>query len=261
MLCVDKDDFFLMQGSRNSKDKLKFLKTNVPLLNKIQYPFDKLERDSRKRQHQQACISIYYRKGAVISENSQLDEWIFVIKSGSCKVIKRIKFNSKTFQVYLDMQKTNREEMTRKLKYLFNLHKDSVYLQVDKEELKLKNLKVQLDIDRHEEKSIYLELSKLQEGDLFGLNDLIFDRELDDYNCPLMLVSEGVECVLIHRDSFLKYVSPPDMFKLRLSSPIYPNDEYFIDKYFNLFVWEDFKKETRENVIEIIDKNKKAAEQ
>lgn len=60
MLCVNKDDFYRIQGGKNLIDKLNFLQTSVPLLNNIEYPFDLLEKENTKSH---VCFSIYYRKG------------------------------------------------------------------------------------------------------------------------------------------------------------------------------------------------------
>lgn len=247
VLVVDKEDFFLIQGSRSSKDKLKFLKTSVPLLNKAEYPFDALERENKRSI--QVCFSFYYRNGAVISANSQDDDWIYIIKSGSCKLIKRIRVDAEVVNAYWEqMAMSNRERQLRRIEYLLDMDTHSSYVRED--ELMLGNRTVRLGEERDGLREVFLELPKLSVGQIFGLNDVIFDRELDQYTSSFMLVSEGAECVLISRRYFQKHLHPHTWFKLRISSPIYPNDDYFVDKYFNSFIWKDFKQKTVQKVVD-----------
>lgn len=249
-MCVDKEDFFRIQGSKSSRDKLKFLKTNVPLLNLVEYPFDELEAENVKTV--QVCFSIYFRHGVVISENSQQDEWLYIIKSGTCKLVKCLKVDIESVNSYWKQRvESQRDEKLREIEFMFDLDK---YSRVIRRE----DSRIRFGVDKNGTRQVFLELPKMKEGDIFGLNDTIFDRELDGYKCSLMLISEGVECVQISRRSFLKHLSPQAWFKLRVNSTIYPNDEYFINKYFNSFVWKDFKRRSLTKVRKDIEaKNNK----
>jgi CRP-like cAMP-binding protein len=260
MLSVDKEGFYLIQGNRNNKDKLDFLLTSVPLLNSIEYPFHLLEKDNRDNR---ACFSMYYRNGAVICADSQMDDWLYVIKTGSCKLIKRIKFDEHAFNWFLKMQnsekKQNSEKTLKTLQNLLKMDDKSVYFMEDQvnqemEEKRIEN-EEKFEFKNHENKYVYLELSKLKEGDVFGLNDLVFNHE-DDCKCSLMLVSEGIECILINRHFFLKHVTPQLLFKLKYCVPNYPDDDYFIRKYFSSFIWRDFKTYSLNEALSVIAKSK-----
>lgn len=244
LLCVEKEDFFLIQGSKSTHDKLKFLKSSVPLLNHVNYPFEAIEAENKRKV--QVCFSRYYRNGVVICADSQHDEWIYIIKSGSCKLLKRIEVGLDTIETFWNEYKVGnrRCEHLKRTECLLNMDKRSNSLLPD-----IIQHWPKLGAEKDGLTEAFLELPELNEGDVFALNDVIFDRDLDDYKCSLTLVSKGVECILISRRIFLKHLTPQAWFKLRASSLLYSNDQYFINKYFNSFIWKDYKKKRIRKVL------------
>lgn len=213
----------------------------MPLLNLAEYPFESLEAENKRTI--QVCFSIYYRHGFVISENSQRDEWLYIIKSGSCKLVKRLHVDTATWEAYCRAHShSQRDQKLNELVYMLNMDKHASFRAGGREIISTSRLR--MDKTATGMKEVFLELPKLKEGDVFGLNDTLFDQELDGYKCQLMLISEGVEVVQVSRRAFLKHLTPQAWFKLRVNSSRYPNDEYFVEKYFSSFIWKDFTRKS-----------------
>lgn len=210
---------------------MEFLKTKVSILKNANYPFDLLAKNNQKNQ---AYCSIYYKKGTIICENSQTSDWLYIVKAGSCRVLKRIKFNQKALDDYLNSKKNKQENgsFTKELLYLSDYKLQLVPATKDS----LKSLKAHKLKDDY----VYLEMNRLREGDVFGLHDIILTQE-EDENSPLILCSDGLECILLNKIFFLKYLPSQSSVMLRFSLHPYPKDEYFINKYFHSFKWRDFR--------------------
>lgn len=184
-------------------------------------------------------------KVLLFAEIVKKDEWLYIIKSGSCRVFKRIRFDQNAFDMY---QKSLQEKFSRKVKLdkvidFINISQTSNYSHRSNQST-AKITKAATIPFEHENsllsknKSLYtyLEMNKLVEGDIFGIHDLI----LDDMKDSFILTSDGVECVLINRIYFLKFLYPEIRLKLKFLLSPYPDDEYFFSKYFHAFQWSNF---------------------
>lgn len=246
LLSLDKEAFYLIQTPISSESqKFEFLTNKVHLLNFVGYPFHKLASDN---QTNQAYFSIYYKNGSIICKNSQKDDWLYVVKSGSCKILRQIKFDQEALDFYLNAEKPKSFHLN-KISDFSGLEKRNLYVS-DKDGSnsvnKILNLKPvkndifkSLNLSQAKNKYVYLEMNKLREGDVFGLHDIIL-TEKDDNKVPLLLTSEGIECILINRRFFLKHLPAQSLLKLRFNLHPYAQDDYFIKKYFNSFKWKDY---------------------
>jgi len=88
----------------------------------------------------------------------------------------------------------------------------------------------------------YLEMIRLEEGDVFGIHDII----MDDMTESFILASEGAECILINRVYFLKFLYPEIKLQLKFLLSPYPDDMYFFDKYSHSFEWSNFLQSEKE---------------
>lgn len=235
LLEIDKDDFFKIQSPVSSEAERKDFLQKVDLFNLINYNFQSLMNDNRNNQ---ALCSIYFKNGQTICENSQIDDWIYVVKSGTCKVVRRIKFDQEAFEKYLNL---NRHKENFQFIHLHDF-KPKI---VTGEKKKVNTDKI-LSNDE-----VLLKMKQLKEGDIFGLHDVILS-ESDDQKIPLILHSDGVECIMINRKYFLKYLQSQALLTLRFNLHPYPSDEYLIGKYFDSVRWKEFLKQTKNETIRLV---------
>ena len=95
-------------------------------------------------------------------------------------------------------------------------------------------------INENNENIVFIEIEKLKQGDIFGMQDIIFtvDKNLDQ----LTLVSDGSGCILINKKSFMRFLSDEsrEMLKNHLTS--YPSNDHLTTLYFDSINWKCFKK-------------------
>ncbi|XP_013417241.1 uncharacterized protein LOC106178564 isoform X2 [Lingula anatina] len=85
LLCISLEDFeeiFMSGGMKNvnDPDHNKFLRS-VPFLR--MYPLDKLA--------QEACVFHFFSRGQVLVRDSSYSDWIYIVKSGSVSVLKKLR--------------------------------------------------------------------------------------------------------------------------------------------------------------------------
>lgn len=246
LLLIDKDNYFAIQSpivSRAEKHKaeLDFFKTKVKLLSNLNYPFDEL---NSLNQNNNAYCSIYYRQGTVISRDSKKDDWLYIVKAGSCRVFKRLRFDQTSYENYQNSlnEKISKKVFLDKINYLGNNSTTKSQYSVNKKDNS--NLpplfsKVETKgplFSKNKSLCTYLEMKRLEEGDVFGLHDII----LDEGNDSFILGSDGVECILINRVYFLKFLYPEIKLKLKFMLSPFPDDSYFFTKYFHSFEWSNY---------------------
>lgn len=92
-----------------------------------------------------------------------------------------------------------------------------------------------------EETKIHLEIKTLKAGDVFGLCDIIFNESTTERN-PVMLISNGVECILVNRKKFKRSLNEMSIGILKTSLTPYPDTDYLVKKYFDKEDWTNYKK-------------------
>ena len=237
LLVIEKQDFFKIQSPVSSEaERIDFLK-NCYLFNLVKYNFLSLMSENRNNQ---ALCSIYYKNGQTICENSQIDDWIYVVKTGTCKVLRKIKFDHDAFEKYNHNYKKNDQFV-----YL-NSFKSKIVADEKKNCLTKRSLSCN---------EVLLKMKNLNEGDIFGLHDVILSEQ-DDQKIPLILQSDGAECILINRKYFLKYLQSQALLTLRFNLHPYPSDEYLVGKYFDSVKWKEFLRKSQNETIQLIKKKK-----
>jgi hypothetical protein len=199
----------------------------------------------------------FISKGKIICDSGLNDEWLFVVKSGKCRVLKRVKLNSETEATYktatmqskrsIDFHKYETVNSTVKSKVLrnANANMDSANSSLSgssrPSSTNLQHRQQRMAGGDHQGKVSFLELFKMKEGDIYGLQDLILNRNTDNKPSPAILVSEGAECILIHKRYFMEFMGPSALIKLRFLVTPYPSDDRLVTKYFHSLAWQDFK--------------------
>ncbi|XP_071950951.1 cyclic nucleotide-binding domain-containing protein 2-like [Antedon mediterranea] len=86
LLAIGRDDFFriFMRGQKPGEEPehIKFLR---PLPFMKEWPTETLI------EHPEMCLFHFYKRGQVIVKDSNSSDWIYIVKSGSCQVMKQLK--------------------------------------------------------------------------------------------------------------------------------------------------------------------------
>lgn len=197
---------------------------------------------------------LIYLKGTKICEDSSSDKWLYVIKSGTCRILKKVRFDKNALSYFYREAESRRKIITNKLISLEGVEKPAQYIRDGDKFVRLPNNYLEsIEYSDEEDKKTYtyLEMKKLDEGDIFGLQDLVF-TEPNDLN-PLVLVSDGAECILINRKAFLDNANANSSLNMKFKLPPFPNDEAFIMKYFSFLQWERFRSRFHKRVLKKIE--------
>jgi hypothetical protein len=132
--------------------------------------------------------------GSIICQNSSTDRWLYVMKTGSCKVLKKLYLNRNAYEHYKNAlrHRSNMKDEKAQHDISDSFLVDSLPpMKSSIDEMASNSIKLLDDYfggDRGEGFS-YLEMNKLCEGDVFGIKELVFTEEHEKNT--LLLVSEG----------------------------------------------------------------------
>ena len=167
-------------------------------------------------------LKIFFFKGEIISENSITDNHIFIVKSGSCKVIKKLIVNKELSD---DNNKKKEINVFKTIEEIF----DSI-----------NNKSVAQSLKQIQMENVYIEIEVLKRGDVFGIRDVVF-MDVAEPNST-MLLSCGVECLILNRKLFLKSLTKYNEMKLKVSLMPIPTEEELTRSYYEYVKWRNFKK-------------------
>ena len=83
VLSIEKEDYmniFMSTKKGREPEYITFLR-DIRLLCK--WPINKLPHNDAR-----ICLSSYFRKGVIICNNIQNNEWVYVVKQGTCRILK-----------------------------------------------------------------------------------------------------------------------------------------------------------------------------
>ena len=184
------------------------------------------------------------------------DDWLYVVKKGACRVLKRICINKETRKYYdKHLAGNQNNEMLSDLLIEFYMKSRENrtaqdYYRFDRLLSRFENNKLSFELARNSDfpqpkpcdKYTYLLVQRLQEGDMYGIHNLAFIDEHQRMS-GLVLVSDGIEMVLINRKYFVDSMPSNSMLKLKQASlRPYPDDKYFVKKYYTQLDWSRNKK-------------------
>jgi len=161
MICVTREDFvdiFMHVEDGKEPEHIQFLR-HIDLIK--DWPLEIIPHNDPR-----LCLVTYFRKGVVICKDSSQLEWIYIIKQGSCSIMKAIKVLEKDI-TFLN----NTPESFHKMVHLNSKDKSysfqSVYGSKSNEKSKpqMKNTTNAKKVKS--EKSLLIELKKLQTYDVF----------------------------------------------------------------------------------------------
>ncbi|XP_064636320.1 uncharacterized protein LOC135493189 isoform X2 [Lineus longissimus] len=231
------------------------------------------------------CLFTYFRRGVIMCRDSINNEWIYVVKTGSCRVLKAlqpVKADMQTIPLELRGSTSSlatptnspRKSETQE-KQLFSSNRYLPPLKaIDYEAARESRLQHQAKIEKlYEERhktqqrrvqfekakvkplpnaKVYVQIQKLGPKETFGLTSIAF--QMMEEPLSLILVSDGAECVLINKKFFLQHLSEGHHKYLRTSVQPYPTEDHLQQKLQDQVNWEAYKAVTFQN--EIVYKKK-----
>ncbi|RNA17194.1 cyclic nucleotide-binding domain-containing 2-like [Brachionus plicatilis] len=245
VLTIDRDEFlkiFMETKEGQEPEHISFLH-QIDLLKN--WPLDLLPHNDPK-----ICLLTYFRKGILICKNSLKNDWIIVIKQGSCRIVKEITIPKKNIAFakkplnpplnYLDFYSNNqrytsilRHEIHNELNLQYNFDKFIEPNEDDDEDDLVKNMS-------NDERKVCVEIKNLQSKEIFGLVEIAYS--LEEEQNRVMLISDGVECILIHKFFFYKHMSSSLKILLKTLICPYPSD-YDLQKKFQIQRdWNNYKR-------------------
>ncbi|CAF2120816.1 unnamed protein product [Rotaria magnacalcarata] len=218
MISIEREDFikiFMAKDAANEPDFITFLR-QLPEFRG--FPIDKIPHDNPR-----ICQVVYYRMGTLMSKDSNEDEWIYIIRTGSCRVIKAL------------TQVTPKLVTRKKTKVIydhFNTQRPSQYSiealgTMAKPKSPVKAAKC------------YTEIEQIREKSVFGLVSIVFGQLKNALS--VTLISDGAECIRIRKNFFIK-MTPQSLFdRLRREVRPYVTDEDLQKKLQREVDWTAYK--------------------
>ncbi|XP_039403307.1 cyclic nucleotide-binding domain-containing protein 2-like isoform X4 [Mauremys reevesii] len=218
-LCIDREDFikiFLSGGKKvfGDPEQMRFLRSLHYFKG---WPINLLEDNPGK------CIICHYRRGTVILRNSSVTEWIYIVKEGSCSVLKIFKDDSCL---------SNRAPTNRIMQAEVGIHKSL--------------------LTSRTETPVIIAIDTLLQGSVFGLLDFFFEDQPN-----LCVVSNGAECLKISKKFYLHHASKDLLQRLRKKERSYPSDAELKEQLQQEIQWQIFRKAALKSTVQQIELKRK----
>lgn len=202
------------------------------------------------------CLHTFFRRNTVISKDTRLSPFIFVVKSGTVQLLKQLRAAKTSFSVH-PFRKSGWNTQS-----LANLKKVSTGttstqssrgrsedwagpLQRSREE-EVQGDSIPADwsftpprspkLWPNSQNKLYISIQTLTEGDVFGLAYLVFED-----TCSMTLVSQGAECILITKDFIKKNGDDVYFHSLTKQMSPYPSEMVLQAQLQDHINWEAYK--------------------
>ncbi|XP_059172479.1 cyclic nucleotide-binding domain-containing protein 2-like [Physella acuta] len=297
LLSVGREDFFDIfmsrQGIGETPEHIRFI-SQLEFMK--DWPLERLlERPDQ-------CLLHFFKRNMVILKDSTASDWLYVVKSGSCQVLKQLKGvtarvgrpREPTFRSISRLDRTettshqasrNDNSSSKKLRTSNsikkhnqssapgeNSHSDSRVRtcarslkcqqgsrssntpRVPQDENKTGRRTTQPDPSkthqpttsisqtRHYNQPVFVQIELLKPMDVFGLDRVNFNSNLDTDSTSVSLVSLGAECIMLSKGFFMKHAN--DKVKKRFSEIVqpYPNEATLQESLQHKVNWELYKR-------------------
>ncbi|XP_077341126.1 cyclic nucleotide-binding domain-containing protein 2-like isoform X2 [Lithobates pipiens] len=250
-------NIFLNSESQEGPDHLQLLQS-IDLLSG--WPIDKLPYNNPR-----ICVHTFYRPGTVITKDSKASSKIYVIKSGSVRVLKAVPMQktppflsasrSQSRSTAIEESKMsspvqNRDEYEDPP---YNFTEEEHLLPLLQKERKLnETARTSAQINKgvmakrfpllsntaEDERipQLFIHIQTLRAGEVFGLVYTIYEDTLG-----MALVSDGAECIVISKEFFKKQMDDAYLHKLSRHIQPYPTKEILQQKMHDYMRWQDYK--------------------
>ncbi|XP_074986384.1 uncharacterized protein LOC125640133 isoform X3 [Caretta caretta] len=165
----------------------------------------------------------FLRRGTVILRNSNVTEWIYIVKEGSCSVLK-------IFQD--DSCLSNRAPANRIMQAEAGIHQSLLTSRTDT--------------------PVTIALDTLPRGSVFGLLDFLFEDQPN-----LCVVSNGAECLKISKKFYLHHASKDLLQRLRKKEHSYPSEAELKEQLQQEIQWQIFCKAALKSTVQQIELKRK----
>nr|XP_025045314.1 uncharacterized protein LOC102445688 isoform X1 [Pelodiscus sinensis] len=218
-LCIDREDFvkiFLYDGKKvfGDPEQMWFLRSLHCFKG---WPIHLLEDNPGK------CTVCRYRRGTVILRNSNMTDWIYIVKEGSCSVLKIFKDDSCL---------SNRDSSNRITQAETDIHKSL--------------------LTSRTESPVIITIDTLLQGAVLGLLDFLFEDQPN-----LCVVSNGAECFKISKKFYLHHASKDLLQRLRKKERSYPSEAELKEQLQQEIQWQIFRKASLMNTVQQIELKRK----
>ncbi|XP_057311664.1 uncharacterized protein LOC130649409 isoform X2 [Hydractinia symbiolongicarpus] len=279
LLCIAKKDFvdiFMSSGpgEKNVYDpdfasfvgEIKFLKL---------WPVHQLHNEPKH------CLFNYFKNDAVLVKDSKYSDWIYIIKSGSCRVlIKLHKINTQPTGKNDDnffMQRRIHKKVpvhqnyspTTTRTHLINNSRPKTCLperqskickRKEMQQSTYSNQKISI-IDSSSTQNViatetrgnsacFVQIATLEKTDTFGLQNIFCKKQPS-----LILISNGAEIFMISKKHFLKHCSQECYHELERTVPEYPTNHKLQQQLEDDMRWREFK---RNEIVDVVRRCKSA---
>ncbi|WAQ98799.1 CNBD2-like protein, partial [Mya arenaria] len=228
LLAVSREDFidiFMHIEKDREPEHIRFLRS-IDLLRG--WPLDQLPHDNPR-----ICLFTFFRRGVLLCKDSNTSEWIYVIKSGTCRVLKDL-YDTKPNIPGLERIPYSIDQTYIKLPPIPHSHDSSTPRD-----------------DHHESHAgpskVFVQIQKLLPKDVFGLEQAVFGLIGQTTSCSL--VSDGAECVLINKKFFTQHLTDSLLKHLRRTIQPIPTEKSLQQKLQDQANWDAYKTMTVSNFI------------
>ncbi|ESP00112.1 hypothetical protein LOTGIDRAFT_231021 [Lottia gigantea] len=269
MLTIGREDFFdiFMAGSGPGQipDHIKFVSQLDFMKN---WPIDRLVENS------QHCLLHFFKRNVVIVKDSRVNDWLYVVKSGSCQVMKMLKgVTARTSLSKKDVKMDDSWELPNLPTAEQEAKVDTGRKKKRKEDLTeeqlfrrsmCKSAKEERDRKKGERMSakyrsprimksahpnlaptkpgnVFVQVEHLKPRDVFGLPSIQFDDDIAKSETSVSLVSRGAECIMVSKEFYVKHANEQVKKLIRQQVRPYPAEETFQENLQIKTDWEYYK--------------------
>lgn len=272
LLSIGRDDFFDIFMARQGQDEIP---EHIKFISQLDFMKGwPIERLLERPEH---CLLHFFKRNMVIVKDSEQSEWLYIVKSGSCQVLKQLRgvtarLGIPKHEVTLDesfhLPHTGTAVRGPKVDTGMWRPRPRSHRSVPEplEELteerapppsERRNRLVgprrqrpstltpestpRSDTSRPPAPPVFVQVSRLKPRDVFGLEMVKFHADLDALHTSVSLVSRGAECIMLSKDFFRKHAT--DTVKKNLQEIVrpYPDEVTFQESLQRKADWELFK--------------------
>ncbi|XP_056417404.1 cyclic nucleotide-binding domain-containing protein 2-like isoform X2 [Hyla sarda] len=253
LLAITRQDFlniFLNSESQEGPDYIRLLES-IDLLSG--WPIHKLPYNNPR-----ICVHTFYRPGTVITKDSKTSSKIYVIKSGSVRVLKAMTtpksqplqnaYHLQSKDMYKEGLRTKSAKQDQEYENpSCNFIEEEHLLPLLQRERKLNETArssapatrqpvLSITPENENLSQIFIHIQTLRAGEVFGLVYTILEDTLS-----MALVSDGAECIVISKEFFKKQMTEDYIRKLSREIQPYPSREMLQQKMQDHMKWQSYK--------------------
>ncbi|KAL3880524.1 hypothetical protein ACJMK2_032758 [Sinanodonta woodiana] len=245
VLVIGKEDFIRIFMDSEQPDKeaehIGFLR-HVPLFQN--WPVDSIKEEPG------SCLINYFKRGTLVTDNDKSSEWFYIVKSGTCEVIKTLKAVKARRPNEIKLKEDPVSEInlsglgmpnngpridTGRRRPDRNLCRMLPPKSKSQEKSTLSSSSDENEDFQKKQSHVVVNVEILQSKDVFGLNTLLHamdDNDLyegENESPVMMLVSRGAEVILFSKKTFMRHMNHATLMTLKHFARYYPSESVMQD--------------------------------